>query len=98
MGRKNNAIAEMNNKRFDSQTSKCFKQQMFITWPLGPNTNTKNIKGTTRPTIFRLEGHPPGSIRKRKSMKSLARMLVAGVASASTWFIATSSSTPTRTT
>jgi hypothetical protein len=40
-GRQNNAIAETNNKRFDSQTSKCFKQQMFITWPLGPNTNTK---------------------------------------------------------
>jgi hypothetical protein len=50
----------MNNKRFDSQASKCFKQQMYIKRPLGPNTNTKNIKGTTCPTIFRLEGHPLG--------------------------------------
>jgi hypothetical protein len=50
-GRQNNAIAETNNKRFVSQTSKCFKQQMFITWPLGQNSNKKH-KGHNTPNDF----------------------------------------------
>jgi hypothetical protein len=30
-GRQNNTIVEINNKYFNLQTSKCFKQRMFIT-------------------------------------------------------------------
>jgi hypothetical protein len=56
----------------------------------GPSSN-KKLKGLEHPTTFRARGgQPEERPRNRISMKSLARTLVAGAASASKRFISTS--------
>jgi hypothetical protein len=65
-GRQNNTVAEINNKCFNLQTSKCFKQQMFIKQLRGSNANTKDIKGTNAQRFSGLRAASRGSVRQEK--------------------------------
>jgi hypothetical protein len=45
MGRQNNTIVEVNNERFELQTSTILNCDCSLQQPHGSNTNIENIKG-----------------------------------------------------